>query len=265
MNALVASDGTCFEWHGTGQPVVLIHGMGLNRHMWQWQIPALSKDHRVLIYDLLGHGQSPAPPIRPNLKLFSQQLRQLLDEQNVDCCTVIGFSLGGMIARRFAMDHPERLSALVILNSPHTRSDSEQEAINKRVEQVDVQGQAATVEVALARWFTDNFRLQNPETIDLVRQWVLANNPAVYASCYRVLAEGVSELIAPNPPIACRTLVATSEQDSGQPSAMAHAIAQEIPKSETVILPELKHMGLTEAPGTYNQMLLSFLNQVNEH
>ena len=262
---MIAADGTCFEWHGTGQPVVLIHGMGLNRHMWQWQIPALSQHHRVLVYDLYGHGKSPAPPRKPDLKLFSQQLRQLLNEQNIGRCTVIGFSLGGMIARRFAMDHPERLSALAILNSPHARSEGEQKAIMERVKQVEAHGQAATVEAALTRWFTDDFSQQNPEMIELVQQWVLANDPAVYASCYKVLAEGVNELIASDPPIGCRTLVITSEQDSGQPAAMAYAIAAEIPAAQTVILPELKHMGLAEAPQIYNQILSSFLSQNHAH
>ncbi len=73
--AQIDEDGTSYEWHGDSGPVVaLIHGFGLNRAMWQWQLPALTEKHRVLTYDLYGHGDSPAAESKPDLSLFSTQL-----------------------------------------------------------------------------------------------------------------------------------------------------------------------------------------------
>ncbi len=261
-----SSNGTRYQWYGQRGPViVLIHGLGLNLAMWQWQVPALSKDHRVLCYDLIGHGETPATEKELNLKLFSGQLRQLLDELQVKSCAIIGFSLGGMIARRFAMDYPDYLTALVILNSPHARTVEQQRAIVKRVDQAEEQGPAATVEAALVRWFTDEFRNSNKQVIDLVRQWVLTNNHASYPQSYRVLALGVDELVAPDPPIQCPTLVMTAEDDFGQPAAMASAIAAEIPGAKCIVVPRLRHMGLVEAPEIYNQALTSFFGENLTH
>ena len=78
-------DGTVLERHGsqTEPTVVLIHGLGLNREVWQWQVPALCDSYHVLTYDLFGHGASAEPPIAPSLAMFSDQLRDLLDH-----CTV---------------------------------------------------------------------------------------------------------------------------------------------------------------------------------
>ena len=112
-----SDDGTAFELSGPEDApvVVLIHGLGLNRHIWQWHEPALSAGYRVLRYDLFGHGDSPPPSAKPSLSLFSAQLRALLDDLGIGAGAIVGFSLGGMINRRFALDHPDRVRALAIL------------------------------------------------------------------------------------------------------------------------------------------------------
>ena len=73
--------------------MVLIHGLGLNREVWQWQLAALRDRYHVLTYDLFGHGDSAAPPITPSLSMFSDQLRGLLDYCGIESATIIGFSL----------------------------------------------------------------------------------------------------------------------------------------------------------------------------
>ena len=262
----VTSDGTSYSWHGpdasNAVPVVLVHGLGLRQQMWQWQLPALSQNYQVLTYDLYGHGESVVAPETPSLTVFAEQLARLLDSNGIDKCCVVGFSLGGMIARRFAMDFSERLSAVAILHSPHARTAEDQMAIERRVHQVAEGGPASTVEAALARWFTDTYRNENPQMMDLIRQWVMANDPAIYPSNYQVLATGVKELIAPECPISCPALVMTGEDDFGQPAHMAHAIAAEMPNSQTVVLPKLRHMAMAEEPNGYNQTLLTFFDRV---
>ena len=125
-------DGTVYELSGPEDaPVmVLIHGLGLNRHTWQQHEPNLAARYRVLNYDLLGHGESVPPPVKPSLTVFSEQLRDLLDELGISSCAIVGFSLGGMINRRFALDYPERVRALAILNSPHERGAEAQKAVD---------------------------------------------------------------------------------------------------------------------------------------
>ncbi len=254
---------TNYEWHGeTGPTIVLVHGLGLNHRMWQWQIPALSQSFRVLTYDLVGHGQTPPQDGNPDLTLFSTQLRSLLNECKVDRCSVLGFSLGGMIVRRFAMNYPEMLNATGILFSPHKRTEEAQQAIIDRVEQARASGPGATVDAALKRWFGDNFREGNPDVMDLIRKWVNANDKNVYSGNYRVLADGVEELIAPSNPIQCPTLVMTGTHDFGNPPEMSEAIVAEIPNSQLVILPELRHMAMVENPDLFNKRILSFLNRI---
>ncbi|MGB5836258.1 MAG: alpha/beta hydrolase [Albidovulum sp.] len=256
--------GTAYDLTGpaSGPAVVLIHGLGLNRAVWQWLAPDLARHYRVISYDLLGHGHSTAPPPHPTLRTLSDQLKEMLGHLGIDRAAIVGFSLGGMIARRFAQDHPTSVTALGILHSPHTRTPDAQAAILARVLQAKAEGPSATVEAALVRWFSDAYRAANPGMMDLVRAWVLANDPALYPDLYRILAEGIDEIVAPNPPITAPALVITGDEDFGNGPEMTHAIAAEIAGAEALILPGLRHMALAEDPEAVNAPLIAFLDRV---
>ena len=128
----VAPDGTAFirhtsggkargEDHGADRPaVVLIHGLGLCQRLFDPMLAGFSAPFDLISYDLYGHGDSGPPPQTATLSLYSQQIAGLLDHLGIARAALVGFSIGGMINRRFALDHPERLSALAIWNSPTT-------------------------------------------------------------------------------------------------------------------------------------------------
>jgi pimeloyl-ACP methyl ester carboxylesterase len=258
-----AADGTAYALHGPldAPLVVLIHGLGLTHEVWDQMVPALAPQSCVLTYDMLGHGQTPSKA-NPDLAALAAQLSALLDHLGRDKAVLVGFSLGGMIARRFAQDYPARTQALAILHSPHRRTDAAQAAIVARVVQAQSQGPSSTVEAALQRWFTDDFRAQNPAMMDKVRGWVLGNNPATYPDYYRILASGIDEIVGPKPPITCPTLVVTGDEDYGNGPEMTLAIAAEIVGAQTLILPGLRHMALMQAPDLTNTPLLAFLTKV---
>lgn len=258
----VSENGTCYSVYGNAaEVVVLIHGLGLDQKMWNWQIGALCADHRVVVYDLTGSGRSAAPTETPSLSMFSDQLNNLMSELGIDRAIIAGFSLGGMIARRFAMDYPQRVRKLAVLNSAHKRDRDAHEAIQARVYQAEEQGPSATVEAALGRWFTTGYREANPDVMDFIRETILANDKSVYPQNYQVLVDGVEELISPDPAIDCPALIMTAEEDFGNSPEMSIAIASEIPDSELVILPGLRHMAMVEAPELFNMHLLDFINR----
>ncbi len=254
-------DGTAFKQYGEQheQCIVLIHGLGLTQDTWLGHIEALSLNYHVVTYDLYGHGNSAAPPEVPSLSVFAKQLDRLLSHLNVSAAHVVGFSLGGMINRRFALDFPKRVLTLGIFNSPHERTPEAQRLVEERAAQSDAGGPGATIETTIKRWFTKAFIEQRPDYINEIKTWVLANDPKSYAQCRMVLASGVTELIKPTPAIKLPTLVMTCENDTGSTPAMSHAIAAEIAGAQTVIVPQLQHMGLTESPTLFTEPLLLFL------
>ena len=257
-------NGTAYSLSGpeNGSVVTLIHGLGMNYKMWRDFQATLADRYQVLSYDILGHGGSSRPDEPLSLRLFSDQLRELLDELRIDRCAVVGFSLGGMINRRFAMDHPERTSALVILNSPHERSIEAQQLVEQRARDTASGGPAATLDASIERWFTPQFLASNDPVIDEVRTWILGNDSQTYTEARQVLASGVTELVRPSQPIDVPTLVMTCENDSGSSPEMTYAISREIAGSRAVVIPGLRHMGLSEQPGMFICEILEFLQTV---
>lgn len=263
----VSATGTFYTLSGPeGAPVVaLIHGLGLTCDSTFGQIaPVLAGRFRVLHYDLCGHGQTALPDRPPSLTVLSEQLIALMDELAIAKAALVGFSLGGMINRRMAIDHPNRVSALAILNSPHERGATQQQLVEERARDTGAGGPAANLDVTLARWFTAGFRRDHADKVAQVRDVVLANDPENYAGHRLVLAQGVVELIRPDPPINLPTLVMTCENDSGSTPAMARAIAAEINGAEAHIVPSLQHLGLIENPDTFSTPIVEFLGRTAE-
>ncbi len=261
-----AADGTAYDLAGPdGAPAVaLVHGLGLCRGVWQWMLPDLQDRYRVVTYDLPGHGESrPCLDAQGGMSLagLSAQLAGLLDHLQIERAAVVGFSVGGIVARRFAQDHPQRTAALGVLHSAHRRTAADQEAVRARARVASVHGAEAGVDAALARWFTEPFRAANPEMMDLVRGWMMACDPDSYTALYRVLAESVEEVVAPDPPVACPALVLTADDDRGNGPDMAAAIAGDIDGAEIGILPGLRHMALAERPQAVNVPLRAFLDR----
>lgn len=255
--------GTAYDLEGPpAAPVVaLIHGLGMHRETWSDYRPQLSQRYRVLSYDLGGHGESAIPNETPTLTTIAEQLKRLLDHLDIEKCAIVGFSIGGMINRRFAMDYPERTQSLVILNSPHERTPEAQKLVEERAADTGAGGPGANLDVTLARWFTKEFRKNNPEYIEQISQWVMANDPENYANFRKVLASGVIELIRPHPPVAAPSLVVTCEHDSGSTPEMSHGIASEIAGAEVLIIPSLQHMGLVEQPDLFLKPIEAFLRK----
>ena len=250
---------TVYDVLGNGPAVVMVHGLGLNRRMWQWQREALQSEFSVIQYDLLGHGESPKPPGPYLMHHMILQIDELLDELGIAECAIVGFSLGGLIAQAYALAQPQKVSALAILHSAHARTEAQRDGIMERVRQAETDGPAATVDDALRRWFTESYAKANPERLALVRKWVTANDPTVYPALYRLLAEadiGLEETIAD---IRCPTLVVTGEEDYGNSPEMAERMAAIMPNARAEVLPGLRHLALAEDPQAMNALLLPFL------
>ncbi|MGB6764704.1 MAG: alpha/beta fold hydrolase, partial [Mycobacterium sp.] len=102
---------------GTGETLLLIHGMAGSSATWRAIIPELSKKYRVVAPDLLGHGASAKPRGDYSLGAFAAWLRDLLDELGISRATVVGQSLGGGVAMQFTYQHRDYCQRLVLISS----------------------------------------------------------------------------------------------------------------------------------------------------
>ncbi|WP_271408760.1 alpha/beta fold hydrolase [Pseudomonas sp. Q1-7] len=253
--------GTSYLATGQGHPVVLIHGVGLNKEMWGGQIVGLAPQFRVIAYDMLGHGASPRPESGTGLVGYAEQLRELLEYLNLERATVIGFSMGGLVARAFALHFPQHLEGLVILNSVFNRSAEQRAGVIERTRQAAEHGPDANAEAALSRWFSREYQAANPAQIAAIRQTLASNDPQGYLTTYELFATQDMYRVEDLGSIQVPTLVATGELDPGSTPDMARQLAQRIPGARVTVLDEQRHMMPVESPRLVNQMLLEFLQQ----
>ena len=104
-----------FRMAGSGPAVLLIHGIGDSSETWAPIVPGLARNHRVIVPDLLGHGESDKPRGDYSIGGYANGMRDLLSVLGVDRVTLVGHSLGGGIAMQFAYQYPERTERLVLV------------------------------------------------------------------------------------------------------------------------------------------------------
>lgn len=103
------------EWSTEGVPLVLLHGLGNEAHLWDDFVPSVAPHYRVLALDQRGHGDSDwDPEARYDAESMTDDLEAVLDALEIDRFVLIGFSMGGRVSMTFAGRHPERLAGLVI-------------------------------------------------------------------------------------------------------------------------------------------------------
>ncbi|WP_129730164.1 alpha/beta fold hydrolase [Ectobacillus funiculus] len=249
---------------GQGAPIIFIHGVGLDLNIWSNQVQALSSEYRVICYDMLGHGKSACPPGPYTLEQFVKQLDELFSNLSLSQAHLVGFSMGGLVAQAYAIRYPEKVCSLTIMSSVAKRSEGQRQGVLARVKEVEKQGHKATITAAIQRWFNKPFMEKHPEVVAQIQQRLENNQPNAYLSAYRVFATADEELYEQLAQIQCPTLIVTGELDQGSTSEMAELMAKQIPHSEVVIFPGIKHMLPIEAAESLNQLLLSQLEKYNK-
>ena len=251
----------CYEEKGTGEPLILIHGVGLDHAMWEQQVKSLSGHYRVIVYDMLGHGGSSHPPGPYSLSQFVAQLDALMTELAVEKAHIVGFSMGGMVAQAFALTHKEKMKTLTIMSAVANRTAQQQQSILSRVEEVKEKGPEATIEPAIQRWFNTEYLETEDEVVKQVRTRLQTNNPASYLAAYTLFATADQELWCQLDQIDVPTFIITGELDSGSNPAMSEQMHGKISGSELMIVPNMRHMLPVEGANIVTEAIRSFIEK----
>ncbi|NIF75919.1 alpha/beta fold hydrolase [Paraburkholderia sp. Cy-641] len=254
----VSADGLelAYKIQGSGPFVTLIHGIGADHASWDAIASQLEAHFTVLHADLRGHGAS-SLITRCSLDDFVSDVDALLDAVGVQKTHLVGFSLGGLIAQKYAVENSARLNRLALISSVAERTDEERARVLKRADQIDREGIAAVVAAAEDRWFTPAFKAANPQRVAYRLEQLVKNDHRSYAAAYRVFAAADRGIAFDR--ISVPTLVMTGENDPGSSPRMSRLLHEKIAGSQLRILPELRHSVLLEAPDLIAGLLLEFL------
>ena len=256
---------TFCEDSGQGAAVVLIHGHSADLRLWDLQTPALVEGgYRVIRYDVRGHGRSSVPPSGYTWQNYGLDLRDLLDHLSLSKTHVVGLSMGGGIALQVALDFPERVSSLVLVDSALPGFDYSPEfagAIEELVAAVRAEGPRAAFE---RLWLThplfDGVR-RFPERFELIRTMALAYAAADYydetphTPPERQAIDRLAEVRAP-------TLVLVGELDVPDFQITTEVLAGNIADARLQVIADSGHIPALEQPEAFNRALLEWLGRL---
>ena len=251
----ITPQGTAWSRYGQGEPLVLIHGVGMAQEVWTPQVNSLASGFDVLVYDMWGHGRSALPAEPLALSHYATQLRELLDHLGVARARVVGHSMGALVALEFALDHPERCSGVVAMNAVFSRTDVQRAQVEKRAEELLQHGTQANLDDTMKRWFGDPVDPACVPAEKLSRRLLEDVNPQGYARAYQVFATADAQhaprLHGLQPPV----LFFTGELDPNSTPAMSQAMAALAPHTEVNVLTGHRHMMNLTAPQQVSRVL----------
>jgi 3-oxoadipate enol-lactonase len=235
-------------------PLMLSNSLGTNLHMWDWQIPELTKHFRVIRYDSRGHGQSGAPDGPYSIDELGRDALAIMDALELEQVHWMGLSKGGMIGQWLLTHAPERIGRAVLANTGSHMPPPD--LWNQRIRTALDKGMEELTPGVIERWFTPEFRAREPETVQKIVRMLHTTPAHGYAgscSAIRDMDQRESIRSVTNP-----VLVVVGSRDPATPPEMGKRIADTIRGARIVTL-DAAHLSNIEQADAFNQAVVDFL------
>ena len=246
---------------GEGAPVVLLHAFPLDSRMFEPQAEALAGFRRLITPDFPGFGRSPRAPAQPDMRYYAEGVRGILDRLKLDRAVLGGVSMGGYVVFECLRLFPERVSGLVLANTrPEPDSDEIRENRKNMARRVAEEGVEVLVELQMARLLAPDTLENDARVVERVRAMILESNPNGVVAALGAMRErpDSTPLLGK---IEVPTLVIGGEEDGISSPGVMGAMAEKIPGSRHVTLPNVGHLSNLEAPDGFNAALKEFLGE----
>lgn len=251
----------CSVRGNSGPWVVMSHSLGCCQDMWDIQTQYLSRSHRVLTYDLPGHGGSDASGRQGSLELLAQDLFDILDKFNIERAHFVGISIGGMIGQVAALAQPDRFYSLVLANTSCKMPETTHPDWLVRINKARNEGVGSLAMPSLERWFTADFRATNPAVIERLAQQFAKTTTAGYVECCEaIMGLSTQERLSA---IKMPTLVIAGSKDLGAPVIAAEALKSQLQHGTLEVIGDAGHLSCIDHSNEFNRLVATFLGSVD--
>ncbi|MBL8116116.1 MAG: alpha/beta fold hydrolase [Anaerolineae bacterium] len=247
-----------FEEHGSGTPVLLLHGFPLNRRIWQEQVNGFSTSAHLILPDLRGHGASPAPEGAYSLDLMAQDVIQLLNRLDIPKAIWVGHSMGGYITMAAWRLAPERFSGMGLVATNHKADTPEAKAKRyETAEKVAAEGSKAALNPKLFHPAAP----PNAPYIQATESIMLNTQPTGIMGALQALASrpDSSDTLKS---VTVPTVVIGGEGDQLFKPEIPQEMARLVPNAVLTMIDAAGHMPMMETPSALNHALVELINQL---
>lgn len=242
-----------------GPAVVLLHSLATSGALWDPQASIWAESWRVIRIDLPGHGRSPGGSEDGALGAMADRVAATLDALDVARWSLVGLSLGGMVAQAIALRTPDRVAAMVLAHCGARTDAAVREIWNRRLAQLEAGGMAGQVAPTLERWFPVEFVRQFPLTMEWVGGMIRRTPRVGYEAAIRAI-QGLDHVEALRT-LRVPALIVAGTEDTAVPPQAAEALSGVLPNAELDVLEGVGHIGNVQAPGRFTERVGAFLRQ----
>jgi aminoacrylate hydrolase len=254
-----ADDRIYFETQGSGQPVLLVPGLGGVGSYWNPNIPAFSQRHHVIVHDHRGTGQSSRSDIRYSVDQMTDDLLRVMDHLTIEKAHLVGHSTGGAIGQTLAAKHADRLKSLVIYASWTKADPFFRRVFEARRALLTASGAAAYVRSTPVFLYPDWWVNENVGVLEEREKTVIPNFPPAEIVASRIDAIVDFDRTSDLPGIKTPTLVICAKDDILTPPYFTDELARLIPGAERVILERGGHCASETCTEAFNDAVLRFI------
>jgi len=250
-----------YEVHGEGPPLLLISGLAGRGRGFRYQIPALSKHFRTILFDNRGVGETDQPETPYSIQQMAGDAAGLLDALGVESAHVFGVSMGGMIAQEFALRHPARLKKLALgcTHSGVKHCTPSPQWVNDIFKSLPGKPREQVVRDCIPFNFSPHTREHRKDLIEEFFPTMRDNLQPAHAYLLQLKAAYGFDAHDRLPQIAAPALVLTGADDVLIPPANSHGIAARISNAQLVEFDQAGHLFFVEKAGDVNESLIQFL------
>ena len=227
-----------------GPALVFINSLGTDFRIWTEVVRILAPDFRIVLYDKRGHGLSESGPDQSDMADYARDLAALLDSLAVERATIVGLSIGGLIAQEFYRRRPERVAALVLCDT--AAKVGTDVSWDQRIAEVERGGIEAIADSVLERWFTADFRARRSAELGGVRAMLTRTPKQGYLAACGALKRADLRPYAAR--IEAPTLCLVGDEDGSTPVSLVKETAALIPASRFEIIEGAAHLPNIEKP-----------------
>jgi len=267
MPEIVTDDGTKIAYSTWGRrdgtPVVLIQGLGMDSRGWALQRGAFGRKHRCIAIDNRGTGGSDAPPGPYDLTRMATDVTEVMDAAGIQRAHIVGASMGGVIAQIIGVMYAERVRSLTLACTGCRHHEWRRELFTEWAEAVGARGMGALRDDGM-RWLIGP-RLQRRlgVFVNVLARVLIQTKPEAFIAQVDAILNASDEVRFELPNVTAPTLVITGSQDTLTPLGDAEEVAELIPNSRLYVLRGAAHGLMAESPTGFNDVVLSFLDEVD--
>jgi 3-oxoadipate enol-lactonase len=254
----ISADGTAIHVEVEGPqdaPVLMLsNSLGTNLHMWDDQVPALTRHFRLVRFDRRGHGGSAVPKGPYSIERLGRDALAVMDGLGIAKVNWCGLSMGGMEGMWLGANAASRIDKLILSNTASYFPD--RTMWDGRIEVARDKGLVALVDGTIERWFTAEFRRRSPQAVARIREMFLATDVEGYVGCGAAIRDMDNRSLLAK--VSVPTLVIAGRHDMGTTLEAGQFIAEHIPGAKLAVM-ETAHIANVEQPQLYTDTVLGFL------